>query len=225
MSKYCEKCNHTGLLVWEDQEGYLMAKPCDCSIKVDFDRRIKKSGLLNLVSEYTFDKFEVKANWQKIIKDKALDFVNKSNLGNWFFIGGQVGSGKTFICTAIVTKLVEKGLDAHYMQWREESTELKMNMQDTEFYNNTLNKLKTIKVLYIDDLFKGTKVPSEADIRLAFDLINYRYINKLITIISSEMTLNEIVNVDEAIGSRIFQRSKDYTTNLAHNKSINLRLV
>ena len=224
MSKYCEKCNHTGLIVWQDEDGYAYAKQCECSIKVDFERRIKKSGLLNLFSEYTFEKYEVKSKWQEVIKNRALDYI-ENHKHDWFYIGGQVGSGKSFICTAIVSKLVEKGYDAYYFQWREDSTKLKMNINDFEYYNNLLDKYKNVKVLYIDDLFKGTKQPTEADLRLAFDLINYRYINKdLITIISSEYIIDDIIDIDQAIGTRIYERSKNYNTKLAQNKEMNMRM-
>lgn len=222
--KYCEKCNHTGSIVWIE-DGYAYAKPCECQIKLDFERRIKRSGLANLFEEYTFDKFTVKASWQKVIKDKALSFI-ENPFGHWFYIGGNSGSGKTMICTAMVSKLVEQGHDAYYFQWREDSVKLKMNINDFEYYNNLLNKYKNVKVLYIDDLFKGNLSPSEADLRLLFDLINYRYNNKeLITIISSEKLIDDIIEIDQAIGSRIYQRSKEYNIKLAENKALNQRMI
>lgn len=63
-------------------------------------------------------------------------------------------------------------------------------------------------MLYIDDFFKG-KV-SDGDINLAFTLINARYDRRCRTIISSEWSLAEILNLDEAIGSRIRQRAESY---------------
>ena len=42
---------------------------------------------------------------------------------------------------------------------------------------------------------------TQGDINIAFEIINYRYINDLITIISSELLLDEIINIDEATGS------------------------
>jgi DNA replication protein DnaC len=220
----CDKCNDTGVIVWQDEDGYVIAEFCECQKKKEFESRMRKSGLLDLFQEFRFDNYQVKGTWQKVIKQKALDFVANPS-GNWFFIGGQVGAGKTMICTAIVKELLEKGFDAMYVQYRQEIMKLKMSMEDFGNYTETMNRMKTVKVLYIDDLFKGNNIPSEADIRIIFELLNYRYINKdLITIISTEKNINDIISIDEAIGSRIYQRSRDFQINLAQNKAMNYRL-
>lgn len=222
----CLICGNSRIIVFKGEDGLIYAKPCECAAEYDFRRRIQRSGLLSMFDEYTFDKYQVRGTWQKVIKEKALSFVEEAN-GDWFFIGGQVGAGKTMICTAIVGELIKKGYDAHYMMYREEINKLKMgmNMDDFGEYTRFLNYLKTIKVLYIDDLFKGTSNPTEADIRVLFDLLNYRYANKgLITIISTEKSIDDILRIDEAIGSRIFQRSKNYMLKLAENRDMNYRM-
>ena len=64
-------------------------------------------------------------------------------------------------------------------------------------------------MLYIDDLFKGNV--TGADLNLAFQLINARYNDrKLITILSSELTLSEIIEQDEALGGRIYERARGF---------------
>lgn len=220
----CPICNNSRFIVCKGEDGYDYAKPCKCAAEYNFKRRVHRSGLTYIINEYTFDKYETKHGWQKHIKEKALEFIENTE-NNWFFIGGQVGSGKTHICTAIVIKLLEKGMDAYYMQYRQDIMELKMNMDDFYSYSARLNNLKTVKVLYIDDLFKATEKPPESDIRIMFDLLNYRYINKdLITIISTERSINEILEIDQAIGSRIYQRSKNFTIKLGQDKSANYRM-
>jgi DNA replication protein DnaC len=70
-----------------------------------------------------------------------------------------------------------------------------------------LYELKTFPVLYIDDFLKGGI--TDADIRLAFELLNYRYNNSsLLTIISSEVDLKNIFDADEALAGRIYERAK-----------------
>ena len=52
---------------------------------------------------------------------------------------------------------------------------------------------------------------TDADIRLAFEILNSRYNDsQLRTIISSELTLFEILGLDEAVGGRIYERSKGF---------------
>jgi DNA replication protein DnaC len=87
-------------------------------------------------------------------------------------------------------------------------------------------------VLYIDDLFKPVqddtgerRQPNPGDIRLAFELLNFRYIHRdLITIISSEWTIDELQDIDPAIGGRVYQRSKDYCLTISREEYKNYRL-
>ena len=47
------------------------------------------------------------------------------------------------------------------------------------------------------------------DVNLAFEIINARYnTSGLITLISSERTLDELMRIDEATASRIYERTK-----------------
>jgi DNA replication protein DnaC len=96
------------------------------------------------------------------------------------------------------------------MPWRDESTELKLGMKDFEQYKTRLNKLKTVPILYIDDFFKGGA--SDADLRLAFEILSARYNNSALrTIISSELDLEAITGLDEALGGRIYERSRGFS--------------
>jgi DNA replication protein DnaC len=82
-------------------------------------------------------------------------------------------------------------------------------------------------VLYIDDFFKteSGKLPTTAEINIAFEILNFRYNNPdLVTIISSEKGMSELLEIDEATGSRIFERSKDYSISIAKDKNKNYRL-
>ena len=94
------------------------------------------------------------------------------------------------------------------MEWRDESRQLKALM-NTEELNERLDRLKKVKVLYIDDFLKGGC--GGPDKRLAFEIINARYNNsKLRTIISTEASIEAIVGIDEALGSRIKERSRGF---------------
>ena len=84
--------------------------------------------------------------------------------------------------------------------------------------------LKNAPVLYIDDLFKGAERPTQGDLNLAFELLNYRYNDeRFCTIISTEKLIGELIEIDEAIGSRIAERSKGHMVNLNRDPSRNWR--
>ena len=168
----------------------------------------------------------MKYQWQQNIKNKAIEYTRQDKK-QWFYIGGQVGSGKTHLCTSIVNELMKQGFSARYMLWRDEIVKLKANVMDAQEYNLAIHDWKNVAVLYIDDLFKTKKgkMPTTADIQIAFEIINYRYNNKeLLTLFSSEKLINELLDIDEATGSRIFQMAKNYIIEIRPDKRKNIRL-
>ena len=83
-------------------------------------------------------------------------------------------------------------------------------------------------MLYIDDFFKTErgKSPTSGDINIAFELLNYRYINgQLITIISCERDVDEVMRIDEAVGSRIYERTRGNCVCIDSKPGRNYRLI
>lgn len=203
----CPKCKNKGYIAF-DNEGYLYVKPCHCLTLRRSIKMLEKCGISReILYKYTFDTFIDEKPWQKDAKKRALDYV-KANLespGKWLFFGGQSGSGKTHLCTAIIQELSKK-YGVKYEMWIRLAERLKF-MDDKERKEETINELIKVDVLYLDDLLKGNAAPSDADIRLLFEIINGRYLgSKKITIISSELTLKELMSIDEAIAGRIAER-------------------
>ena len=218
----CKNKGHIAVVM----DGYEAMKECKCMDIRRGIQRIEKSGLSETLRECTFDNYIANDEWQRKIKAFAERFTEEQNPA-WFYIGGQVGAGKTHICTAIVGKFLNAGKAAHYMLWRDESVRLKATVNNDEEYDKAITPLKTVDVLYIDDFFKTErgKSPTTADINLAFEILNYRYNNRnLITIISSERSMDELVDIDEAVGSRIYQRAKGYGLHISHSRDKNYRL-
>lgn len=232
----CEKCKNKGYIysVIENDGHYSeLAKECDCKAIRQSIISIRKSGLEPIIKKSTFERFETNEKWQQTVKEKAQIFANTvDHLENkCFFIGGGVGAGKTHLCTAIVGQMLSEKRTARYMLWVRDSAKLKMMVND-EAYEPELDDFRKVEVLYIDDFFKITKdgygketLPTSADIRLAYEIINYRYQHsELITIISSERFINEIEEIDSAVGSRIYEMSKGNVLNIAREKKRNYRL-
>lgn len=61
----------------------------------------------------------------------------------------------------------------------------------------------------------------DADKRLAFELLNSRYNSRRPTLVSSELSIDTVLDWDEAIGSRIYERAKGY---VIHANGQNWRL-
>lgn len=225
----CDICKNKGfvaVVTQNEQFGYYMESMlnCRCCRIRNAIRRLNRSGLKARVKACTFDRYETQDAWQKTIKETAQRFCDSVG-GEWFFIGGQSGAGKTHICTAAAIAKLKQGKELRYMEWREEVPKIKASITDSVRYADMMKELKEADVLYIDDLFKTGKnsegfaaQPTAADVNLAFEIINYRYNQpKLITIISSERTLIELMEIDEAITGRIAERTK------AHGFCINLK--
>lgn len=227
----CPECKNRGYLTEVRESEFngarvfnIATRKCKCMAKRASLSRIRKSGLGDSLKKCTFDAYEASEPWQVNAKKKAMDFAE--NGGRFFFIGGQTGCGKTHLCTAIVGALIQKGLESRYMVWQDFAAKLKASIMDAEAYEREMSKLKTVYVLYIDDFLKpisGNR-PTDADIRLAYELINARYNTDCITIISSERHASEIVDIDEAIGGRILEYANGFIVNIARNPGRNYRL-
>ena len=117
---------------------------------------------------------------------------------------------------------MDGGIPVRYVQWRGDIPAIKAKVNDAEAYAEAMQPLKTVRALYIDDFLKGSV--TDADKNIAFDLLNARYIKPdAITIISTELTIDRILSWDEAIGSRINQRAKDYMLNIGKKKNWRLQ--
>lgn len=201
----CPVCDNTGVICSVDADGARWAKECECMKTRRSLRRIKRSGLADVLDRYSFDSYKTQDKERKTIKDKAQAFCAEDK--GWFYIAGRSGSGKTHICTAICGELMKQA-DVLYVLWRELAPRLKAIINEPE-YEQEMRRLKTVRVLYIDDFFKGNN--TDADINLAFELLNARYNDtKLRTIISSEMMLDKVLQLDEGLGGRIYERSRGY---------------
>ena len=232
----CPKCRNRGDFQEaerpEDGSPRIFFRRCECMNARESIRRMKASGLERLIGSYTMARFEATEPWQKGIKDLATAYC-RDDTGAWWYIGGAVGSGKTHICTAICRWLLGNGARVYYSLWTEESGKLKaQKYDDPDEYARRMERLKCCDVLYIDDLFKptpgrspGKDQPSDADVLLAYDLLNHRYINRKRTIISSERYLPEIVDIDEAVGSRIAEMAKGYVSKVGRGTGKNQRMM
>jgi hypothetical protein len=120
-------------------------------------RRMKNSGLEKFVKDHNFNTFRRDEPWQQAIYDKAMAYVAEGlGAGKWFYAGGQPGSGKTHICTAIAREALYR-YPLVYMMWENESKALKALVTDAAEYASAVSRYKGARVLYIDDLFKPTK--------------------------------------------------------------------
>lgn len=225
----CEKCNDTGWV-----EGIGGVKYCQCMIKRKVVDQWKGFGLK---SENVKKIKEYEATSREQIKAKkiAIDYVKgfekiKDTRENSLALLGQSGAGKTHLITAIGVALMDKGYSVVYMPYIDVMTKLKSTVLDNENYMKMLSKYQRADLLILDDLFKDKlkngqmeKRLTEADIKHIYGIVNYRYINKLPIIFSSEANPNILIELDTAIAGRLLEGVGDNIV-IFNEKDYNYRL-
>lgn len=210
----CQKCKDEGF-TFAVVDGYEQAKECECQIPIRVERYLRSSGVdYEEYSAKTLNSFKTDNDMATQMKDYAIRFLADPHAkGIGYF--GKSGIGKTHICIAICQELTKKRLIPHlYFSYRSEIQRLKAEFYHEEAYAALMNRWINCRVLYIDDLFKFStgrdgQIQSQ-DLQIMFDLINSRYLNKSMTIFSSEYSVNDIKRIDEALGSRIFSMIHPY---------------
>ncbi len=224
----CPKCFNKGSIAYPREDGGIFFRECSCMVMRQCIWKMEKSGLKNVIRDCSFDKFESVRPWQETALEMARNYANIRQ--GWFLICGQSGSGKTHLCTAICRELLLDGKQVVYMSWRQDAADLKAMSMDAEARVKKQEELKKAEYLYIDDLFKtganadGAVRPTSADIGLAFELVNYRYVNHLPTLFSSELYPEELLQIDEATGGRIIERARGNILVIGKDTSKNYRL-
>lgn len=216
MTEYkCKRCKDT---CWTSKivDGVEYFAECECEkqkrARARVQKHIEESGLAKVLERLTFSSYKADTQAKQNIKAKAERFINDKT-GSWWLITGGTGTGKTHITTAICGELIKRGKSVRYMQWRQEASEIKALATNGEQYSKRVRQLQTAEVLYIDDLFKGSV--TEADINLAYLIINDRYNSDKVTLISTELPFERLQKIDEAIAGRLYER-----TNLDFNIQI-----
>lgn len=206
---------------------------CECAKIRKINRLIKSSEITAEFQKMGFSNFTTggKAQIVQIMKDTCLKYYESFNeirsaRKNSVLLIGQPGSGKTHLLTAISNNLIKKKVvPVMYFPFRDGMNEISAN--NFEKKTEIMERMKDVEVLFIDDLFKpiGGKIDVkswQADI--IFEVINYRYLNNKPLLVSSELSLDELLYVDEATASRIFEMAEDFTVTIKRDIKINYRL-
>jgi len=227
VSYKCEKCRDTGWILKKQAHAQPLAISCDCRTKNKIKNQWKACGINPEMVNYKFGNFE---EWNKAsekMKNTALAYFSdfddiRETRRNSIMLCGQVGSGKSHLSIAIAINMLRSNTRVMYMPYRDVITNIKQNMIDQEYYKKSISKYQTAEVLLIDDLFKG-KV-NDSDINIMFEIINYRYLNYMPIIVSSEFSIDKLLEFDQGVGSRIYEMCKDYIVEVEQDIRNNYRL-
>lgn len=220
----CARCGNKGSVAVVDADGpRLVVRPCACRSRRATALRLKVCGMLDRARQCSFERFRTDTPLQTRMKELSLAWLEEPKLP-WLAFCGQSGAGKTHLCTAaFVQAVARRGLPGEYMLWGPALREIRG--EQPERGAALLARYRDAPLLYVDDLFKGrADLPvSDWDLRLAFELLDHRYSNRLPTILSTERSFPELVRMDEAIAGRLRERSGKYLINISPEPEKNYR--
>lgn len=218
----CPLCNNKGVISTV-KDGEIITQECKCMQKRLFIERLSANGLDKLSQSKKFSTFNAKAPFQQEMQKLVYNYA-VSDIDNWLYIGGQRGSGKTHLCIAATVKLSRR-YNVQYFVWEDNADELTSGSYYSEDERRRkINMIKNAEVLYIDDFLRKTE-PKEKEIRLAFEIINYRYNRNLRTIITSEKNIQELYhNIDSAIAGRIAEKCGTFKYTIQPDPSKDYRI-
>ena len=225
----CELCLNRGFISYYDQDNdtsYI--DDCECMKVRKSKKNAEESGMKELLS-HKLRFFEATEPFQIDMREKAKDYIlNAHKSKEWFLALGQSGCGKTHICSSICNERMtrydedlKRYTQVKYMIWNDFADRIKKMNYDSD-RDSYFDEFAKSEVLYIDDFLKGKF--TDADLNLAFRLINYRYNNDLVTIISSELLMKELRAIDEAIAGRMKQKATNrYMVQIGRDEERNYR--
>ena len=220
----CPICEDKGY-IFEIQDGYEVARPCKCLQKRQSIEKMERSGLSQAFKQNTINSFIDDKEWQKMAKFRVLKYINDflkkgSNAG--LILSGQPGSGKTHLGIAAMLELIDNNIGCVYREYLTMVTNLKQVGMNEEEYIREMEKYINPPVLFLDDFLKGEV--TSADLKHIYKVINTRYLKGKPIIISTEKSIKEILEFDEAIGSRLIEQAKGNIIEFPRDFSNNYRL-
>ena len=237
----CPMCEDLGFIHYRDTEGHLMFKKCECFARKQIKRRLEYSGINQDKQNITLEAYKPYDDLTMSVKKIAEEYIKTfDNTKTWLTFLGQSGSGKTTLSIAIGLELInrENPVRVVYMPYIDTMRKLKACSRDNEYYEAIRKPFFDADFLIIDDLFKDRIKNSrlikryndelelsEADTKHINPIIDYRYLNKKNTIISTECNFYQLIELDEALAYRISEMSGNGGLVLEFNsKKYNYRL-
>lgn len=200
----CEKCSDSGYI-----DG---VKMCSCLRELIIKGRIEESAMGRLIEKQSFDNFELSVysydpkvqERMKMILAMAKNYVRDFKVRRKsMLLIGKTGTGKTHISTAIARELIHQGYDVIY----DSAQNIISDFEADRFRNNygkeesKSEKYLNCTLLIIDDL--GTEFQNAFTVSTLYNLLNARQNNDLPTIISTNLSDEELKTV---YADRIYSR-------------------
>ncbi len=207
--------------------GYDGATICKCMRELIVTMNIESSGMGKVMGAQSFDNFDLewyRASGDEVYKRMAHNLrVAKEYADNFgkgganLLLIGTTGTGKTHISSAIARAIISRGYDVLY----DTAQNIIEAFRNDQFYRSARNpeseaeKFLECDLLIIDDL--GAEFVNQFSVAALYNLINTRQNRNLSTIISTNLTSEELAGRYEG---RIYSRiiGSDYNVLIFRGK-------
>ncbi|MDR3542674.1 MAG: ATP-binding protein [Desulfosporosinus sp.] len=212
----CPTCQDRGILLEGD-----VAYPCSCMQMRKMENQFRHARISRVLKNCRLDRFRFdfygperadQTHRQGAAKalNAARSFVaecqrNPHGLGILFT--GPVGSGKTYLAASIANELIEAQLQVLFLVVPDLLDELRASYKSEVNEMDLLDTARTIPILVLDDL--GAHNYTDWTRNRLYSIINYRMNEQLPTVITSNLSLDEMEDyIGARTTSRIIQSSR-----------------
>lgn len=213
----CPKCRDLGATLATDENGYTVATFCECYYRQNAIKVKEKNGVADLFRKKSLKNFKTTTEDQKLAKKQAKKYIDSFKDEN-LLICGHSGTGKTHLAVATATELEARGVKIMFIDYPQMIQQLEELRPGSFEQNMELGRIENAELLIIDDLFKvgyrewdGKIFLRDFHRRMVYSIVNYRYNNRLPTVITTELNLERMFEMDEAIGGRLIGQAGDNT--------------
>jgi DNA replication protein DnaC len=203
----CPHCGGVGYIRYDvpvDHEKFGKVETCVCRAKDVAEAarsRLFAMSNLNRLSHLTFENFSPAGNDRakfmsgqerenlRVAFEKSEDFARKHE--GWLLLEGGYGCGKTHLAAAIANFSVNNGMPTLFITVPDLLDSLRFSYDDPEItFEQRFDDIRNSGLLILDDF--GTQNATPWAQEKLFQIINYRYINKIPTVITTNLMLDEI---------------------------------
>lgn len=168
--------------------------------------RLQKMSNLQGYTQMTFENFSTQGrHGLPKTQTDSLEFAHKQartyaeHLDGWLLLMGPYGTGKTHLAAAIANFALSYGVETIFLTVPDLLDWLRYSYQSSDLsFEERFEELRSVHLLVLDDL--GTQNATPWAEEKIFQIMNFRYINRLPTVLTTNVGLDEL---DGRISSRL----------------------
>lgn len=206
---YCHGAGYLRVDVPVGHPSFGKLEICSCrrqSLANNTRERLFSLSHLDELKKLTFDTFEpsgrmglgkIQADSLRLAHNQAQEYAR--SLNGWLVLQGGYGCGKTHLAASIANFAVSIGVPTLFLTVPDLLDNLRFSYGSEEAtFEDRFNEIRNASLLILDDF--GTQNATAWAQEKLFQIINYRYINKLPLVMTTNLSLGDI---ESRIRSRI----------------------